>query len=292
MATATDTDSDSPHPGLTAEMLLRDLLNNCSMQRGQTWIIHASLKSIGQVQGGAVTVVQALEEAVGPQGTLLMPAFANPQPDGIFDIARTPSRTGLISETFRHCPGVLRSRHPTHAVAAWGARAAEFVADHHHTSGLGVGSPFHKAAQADAQVLMIGCALDRLSVIHVAEAMVRVPYLGKVCYPGYERTLHLIDLDGQSHRCPPRDPPGDSANFIRVQDVLAQRGLLHRVRLGAAACLRLTADDAVAAAVELLLADPAALLCDHPRCPVCPQARRWLQSNRPGAPGMLEPGPP
>src|SRR5882757_2506434 len=84
---------------------------------GATVIVHASFKSIGSVVGGPATVVAALLAAVGETGTILSPTFADPQPDGIFRVASTPSRTGAITEVFRTTPGVTRSHHPTHAVS-------------------------------------------------------------------------------------------------------------------------------------------------------------------------------
>jgi aminoglycoside 3-N-acetyltransferase len=231
------------------------------------------MKSLGRVEGGPAAVVRAFQEAVGEEGTLLMPVFTAPQADGVFHHAATPSRTGLITETFRTSAGTLRSRHPTHSVAAWGRRAAEFVEGHDRTSGLGVGSPFHKAAQAGADVLMIGCVVTSCSLVHVSEAIARTPYLGKVFYGGYDATLTVVDAAGTRTEVPPRDVPTDSAGFTIVQEELDRRGRLARCRLGSAQCLKFHAAEALTIAVTFLRADPAALLCRNPRCPVCPKAR-------------------
>jgi aminoglycoside 3-N-acetyltransferase len=257
----------------TGDELREQLRGQCSVKAGDVLIVHSSMKSLGRVDGGPAAVVRALQEAVGEEGTLLMPVFTAPQPDGVFHHAATPSRTGLITETLRTAAGTLRSRHPTHSVAAWGRRAAEFVKGHDHTSGLGVGSPFHKAAQAGADVLMIGCTLTSCSLVHVSEAIARTPYLGKVCYGGYDTTLTLVDAAGTRTEVPPRDVPTDSAGFTIVQDELDLRGRLTRCQLGSAACLKFPAAEALAIAVAFLRADPAALLCRNPRCPVCPKAR-------------------
>ncbi len=266
----------------TQDDLAGELRRQCGVLGGDVLIVHSSLKAIGWVEGGPAAVVAALLDAVDETGTLLMPTFTAPRPDGVFRLAETPSRTGAITEALRTAPGALRSRHPTHSVAAVGARAAELVAGHENTSGLGVGSPFHKAAEAGADVLMIGCDLTSCSLVHCAEAVVRVPYLGKVCYEGYDRTLTLIDEAGRSVAVGPRDVPTDSAGFTVVQAELDRRGQLARVRLGEAACLKFRAADALAVAVELLRADPAALLCDNPTCPVCPAARKIARAAAAG----------
>ena len=247
------------------------------MCAGDVLIVHSSLKAIGWVEGGPIAVVNALKAAVSPGGTVLVPVFTAPQPDGTFDVQRTPSRTGLITETFRTSEGTRRSLHPTHSVAAWGERSAELVAGHDATSGLGVGSPFHKAAQVGASVLMIGCGLTACSLVHVAEAIVGVPYLGKVWYPGYERTLTLIDYEGRRHEVPPRDVPADSAGFTVVSDELERRDLIRHCKVGAAVCIRFSAVDCLSVAADLLRADPAALLCHKPSCSVCSKARGIVQ---------------
>jgi len=270
-----------PHePGAwTCDPLREHLADRGGVGPGDILIVHSSLKAIGWVEGGPEVFVRALQAALTESGTLLMPTFTRPQPDGVFYLDATAGRTGLATETFRKMPGVLRSRHPTHSVSAWGRRAAEFAEGHDRTSGLGVGSPFHKAALAGADVLMIGCPLTACSLVHVAEAVVRVPYLGKVCYPGYDRTLTLVDSSGRQTEVPPRDPPTDSAGFIVVQEELQRRGVLERCRLGAADCLKFSGRACLDAATELLRRDPAALLCHNAGCPVCPAARQIIRQS-------------
>jgi aminoglycoside 3-N-acetyltransferase len=263
--------------GLCSADLLRHLREHCQLREGDTLIVHSSLKSIGWVEGGASTVVHALRNAVGKRGTLLMPTFSDPQPSGCFYLGRTPSRTGLISEVFRTSPGVVRSRQPTHSVSVWG-RLTDFSADHETTGPLGIDSPLHKAAQAGAKILMIGCGMTRCSLVHVAEAIVRVPYLGKAVYSGYERDLQLVDIDGASHVYSPRDVPGDSRAFSKVQQRMEQSGLIHHGLLGDARCLVFSGKAALMMAITMLREDPASLLCDNARCQVCPAARTFCRA--------------
>ena len=272
-------DASPSGAALTFADLRDQLARQCGVKPGDTLIVHSSMKSIGRVAGGPEAVVRALQAAVTDAGTILMPVFTAPQPDGIFRQAETPSRTGLVTETFRRTPGAVRSLHPTHSVAAWGRQAEEFVAGHDLTSGLGVGSPFHKAALAGAGVLMIGCRLTSCSLVHVSEALVRVPYLGKVLYAGYDRTLTVVAADGSQRQMPPRDVPTDSAGFAALQDEMARRGVLGRCLLGAAECLKFSAMTCLDTAVAMLRRDPAALLCHNPRCPVCPVARQIIAAR-------------
>jgi aminoglycoside 3-N-acetyltransferase len=256
-------------------------LRACGIKAGQTLILHSSQAALGDLDGGVVTTVRALKEVITPEGTLLLPVFSSPTPDGVFKIKRTPSRVGLITEAFRRSEGVIRSKHPTHSVAAWGKRAAEFIAGHEKCpGGLGVDSPFHKAAKAGADVLMLGCNLTTLSLIHVGESVVRAPYLGKVFYPGYDRAMTLVDYDGGSIEFQPKDVPTDSAAFINVQNELDKRGLIQHCQVCDAKCMKFDAMTCLNLTVEMLKADPAILLCHNPRCCVCAPAHQIVQQAR------------
>jgi len=268
--------------GWSKEQLCNDLRESCGIRAGDVVIMHSSMKEIGRVQGGTRTTVAAIKEVITPDGTVLMPALSQPPEDGRFYMAKTPSRVGLVTEVFRVSEGVKRSRHPTHSVCAWGKRAEEFLAGHENTSPVGPGNPFHKAAEAGADVLMIGCDLTTCTLVHTAEALVRVPYLGKVWYPGYRGAITLVDYDGTEIAFEPKDGPGDGSGFVAVQDVLEQRRLITVCKLGSAKCLKFSAKKCLDIAVELLEADPAALLCDNPRCPVCPKSREVIEQDRQG----------
>ncbi len=259
----------------TYEELCEDMRTGCGVGAGDVLILHSSQAALGNVDGSVVTSIKVLKDVITPEGTLLLPVFCTPTDSGVFKIKRTPSRVGLITEAFRRSKDVMRSKHPTHSVAAWGRRRDEFLAGHETSSGLGIGSPFAKACLAGADVLMVGCTFTTLSLIHVAEAAVRVPYLGKIFYPGYERTLTLIDYDGSEIVFPPHDNPTDSVAFAKVQEEADRRGLIQHCKMGEADCVKFHAMDIFLLAVEMLTKDPTVLLCDNPRCPTCPEGRKY-----------------
>ncbi len=264
----------------SVEDLLADLRDSCRIEAGDVIIVHSSFKSVGAVTEGLDTLLRALCEAVSPKGTLLMPAFSHPRPEGFFDTRTTPSRTGALTEALRRSPDSWRSLHPTHSVVAWGERAPELVAGHEQTSGLGLGSPLHRAVEAGAVVLMIGCPMTTCSLVHVAEAVVRPPYFGEVCYPGYDAILSGIDDQGERHVFPPHDVPTDSRGFTVVHQELERRGLLQHCRLGEAETLRFLGRDCLEVATDLLRRDPSSLLCDSAGCEVCPRAREIIADHR------------
>ncbi|MFC1433364.1 aminoglycoside N(3)-acetyltransferase [Streptacidiphilus sp. N1-3] len=176
---------------------LVDDLGRIGIRPGGVLFAQSSLRSIGQVRGGARTVVAALREVLGPQGTLVVytatpenslssPAYladtaamgrrslriayrAAMQP---FDIDRSPSsrRTvGMISEAVRTTPGARRSAHPQTSFVAIGPRAEEITADHRLECHLGEDSPVGRLYELQAQGLLLGVDSWRFTPYHLAE---------------------------------------------------------------------------------------------------------------------------
>ena len=89
-------------------------LAQLGIKPGDMIMVHSSLKSLGYIPGGAPTVIEALQETVGEDGILAMPALVACADGGSrppFNPATSPieSWVGTIPETFRKSPGVLRS---------------------------------------------------------------------------------------------------------------------------------------------------------------------------------------
>lgn len=179
-------------PPVTGQRLVRDL-RGLGVERGRALLVHASLRSLGWVAGGAPTVVSALREAVGPDGHVVVPAgteansrtsrehharIAMLTPEEVdefernmpaFDKGSTPSGMGAISEALRTADGAIRSAHPQSSFAAVGPRADWLMADHPLESHLGPESPLGKLAKEETQVLMIGVGYWAFTGFHLAE---------------------------------------------------------------------------------------------------------------------------
>lgn len=176
-----------------------DALANLGVRSGQTIMVHTSLSSLGFVCGGAQVVIEALLEAVGSDGTIMMPTQSwknlDPtagvhweEPEDWWQIIRdhwpayqkdiTPTNTmGAVAEMFRRWPGTLRSNHPARSVAANGKYAEYLTADHDLSNIFGEGSPIGKLYDLDSFVLLIGVGYDKNTSLHLAD--VRANYPGK-----------------------------------------------------------------------------------------------------------------
>jgi hypothetical protein len=88
-----------------------------------------------------------------------------------FDVRRTPSQMGLVTELFRRSPGVTRSLHPTHSVCALGPVATELLATHHLSEwACGKLSPFGIMGRHQTTILGLGTEYYRsLTQVHAME---------------------------------------------------------------------------------------------------------------------------
>jgi len=173
----------------TVATLARDL-RLLGVQPGMTLIVHASLSAMGFVCGGEVAVVLALEEALGPRGTLAMPTHTeliDPKywsKPGVpeawwpkiratmapFDRGMTPARRmGAIPECFRTQRSTLRSGHPFTSWAVRGPGARAIVAGHALTMSQGETSPLGRLYERDAWVLLLGVGFLVNTSFHLAE---------------------------------------------------------------------------------------------------------------------------
>jgi aminoglycoside 3-N-acetyltransferase len=156
------------------------LMVELGVTSGATVMIHSSMDEIARrvPQMTPVRVIELLQRLLGPEGTLLMATFPfmGRQLDYVmthrtFHPKKTPSQVGLITETFRRMPGVIRSLHPTHPIAAWGKHARELTSSHHLGTTFGENSPFFKLQQHGGLVIGVGTRLRRFTILHVPEEL-------------------------------------------------------------------------------------------------------------------------
>src|SRR6185437_9816625 len=84
-----------------------------------------------------------------------------------FYVDQSPSCIGILPELFRNRPGVVRSWHPTHSVAALGQDAVEFTKDDHlFDTPCARGSAWWKLLDRRATILLVGVDLKRNTFIH------------------------------------------------------------------------------------------------------------------------------
>lgn len=225
---------------------LRESLLNAGINVGDRLMVHASLSKMGYIEGGPETVVEALKEIIGSQGVLLMPTspIARLQLDyvkknPVFDVMRTPSAMGKISEVFRNSDAVMRSYHPTEPVAAWGENAYDFIKDHtlkntpYHWD-----SPYGKLMQHGGKILYIGVTLDNAGThLHTLEDALDVGV--QVYYPE-SFNLRVLDYEGNERIVTTRVHNPEYSKKRRCDELLPmflREGVYSEVMIGQAKTL-------------------------------------------------------
>lgn len=216
---------------VTKEDLLAGL-RAVGLQRGDTVYVASSLVGLGRMADPVGDTLWALRQAVGEEGTLVMPAFnfsfCEGQP---FDREQTPSNVGMLTEAFRKLPGTLRTWSPPyHTVTAAGPRAEEISRIEALTS-FGTDSVFQYLHDIGAKHLLIGVGYqDGVAHFHWLEERVGVPYRfwkkfeGDVILNG-ERRHRVFFMYARRQDIPTRldaDPLGlefERAGHVRVAEV-------------------------------------------------------------------------
>jgi aminoglycoside 3-N-acetyltransferase len=182
----------------TVVTLIRDF-KALGVEKGATIIMHSSLSKLGWTVGGPISVIRAVMEILTNKGTLVMPTFTGgnsepsrwenpPVPENWWEIIRqdspafdpivSPTRgMGIIIETFRRFPRVVRSNHPLSSFAAWGKYAKKITRNHKLEFDLGEQSPLAKIYDLEGQILLLGVTHSNNTSLHLAEY--RSNYYGK-----------------------------------------------------------------------------------------------------------------
>lgn len=157
---------------------LKAQLESMGLKGDETILIHSSMKSIGEVDGGADSVLDAWMEYF-KDGLLLLPTHTwktvnadNP----VYNPQTTPSCVGLLTNMFMKRDGVIRSLHPTHSMAGYGKSAAEYLAgEEYNNTPCTPGGCYDRLKDAGGKVLLVGVGHERNTYIHSVEEVLNVP---------------------------------------------------------------------------------------------------------------------
>ena len=241
---------------------LIDQLKELGIKHGDSLFVHSSIRAVGG-EVKARELIEALFFAVGKEGTLLFPTFTS-RNEEYFVPSQTPSVMGAVAEEFRKMPGVIRSFHPRHPVAAKGPMAEDLLKDHEKASGpCSEGTPFFKHANSGGQILLIGVDLDTLTLLHTAEAMLDLAYLNCM-------EAAYMDESGIIHHVKMKQVPGGHRGGVRgFEKVFREHGIIRYGRIGKGSAMLIDAKKSLDVMVDILSKDPMAALCPGNSCPDC-----------------------
>jgi aminoglycoside 3-N-acetyltransferase len=237
--------------GFGQDTLVRSL-RRLGLRSGQTVLVHASLRSIGRIDGGVAALAAALMKVLGAEGTLVVPTFTSGNSDTshayreatrgmtneeirehrdsmpAFEMRRSSAiECGRLSEHVRLLENAVRSEHPQTSFAAVGPGAEWLMADHDLRCHLGERSPLAKLAKTEAMVLLLGVGFDKCSSFHLAEYRYR-PDPPEVLYGC------VVEVDGRRAWTYYKDVVLDDRDFAECGAALERSEKIRRGRVGKA----------------------------------------------------------
>lgn len=255
---------------------LADGFRTLGVRPGDTVMVHASVRAVGEVAGGPDEIHLALKDALTPNGTLMMYASCPRYYDEVgrgtlstdeerevleklppFDArtARSDREHGALVEFLRTYPGSLVNDHVARFVV-WGRHAAHLISKQPWHDAFGHESALERFLGLDGRILLIGCDHDNVTFLHYAEHVVDIPgkRVARFSVPVEEqgqrvwREMREIDTAERAH------PNWPDRFFARIVDThLARTGNAgHEV--GAARCFLIDARGLLAFALPVMTA--------------------------------------
>lgn len=236
----------------------RDLvaqLRTAGITETDTVMVHANFAKHSGFRGTPADLAGTLADFLGPRGNLLMVSipFRGSAVDYLalnkrFDVRKTVSMMGLVTESFRRRAGTLRSVHPTHAVLAVGKDAPWLVAAHEQCLfPCGAGTPFERFRELNGKILLFDVGFGATTFLHYVEDV----FKERLPFPVYDARLFTataVDEHGICHTVRTyafnKAAPRDAA---KVEAELNRAGRIRRGRVGNSRFLVVTAEDVVSA---------------------------------------------
>ena len=153
-------------------------LRENGIKKDATVLMHTSMRAIGGVEGGCDGLIDGFKEYLC-DGIFLIPThtWANVgQENPVYDVKSTEPCIGALPRVAAFRSDGVRSLHPTHSVAAFGKRAAEFVKGEENATSPGTkGGVWARLYDEDATILLTGVGLNRCTYIHAVDEMIDLP---------------------------------------------------------------------------------------------------------------------
>ncbi len=174
------------------------LLDSFGIRRDDAVTVHSSLREVGPIQGGADGLIDMLKAYLS-DGLLLIPTHtwanvnaANPH----FDVRSTPPCIGTLATVAAFRADGVRSLHPTHSMAGFGAQAAEYLKDElSANTPAPVGGALSRLYERSGKVLLIGVGHERNTYLHAVDERVDVP--NRIAPVGFP--VDVTDREGRVH---------------------------------------------------------------------------------------------
>lgn len=236
-------------------------LRTLGIAPGDSVMLHSAFEDHHGFRGSMDTLLDTFIETVGPDGNLLMVSlpYRTSTLEYLtklkqFDVRKTPSAMGLVSEFYRRRKDVLRSLHPSHPVLVRGPRAEWFI-EGHETSlyPCGPASPFGKLAEARGKVAFFNVSFAYFTFFHHLEHLVqdRLPF---PLYHDPPFEVPVIDRNGERHMVKTLAYSQQALRrrrFEVLENWLWTHGVIRKGRIGASSLLLVRIEDVLKAVDDM-----------------------------------------
>ena len=158
-------------PPLSADAFRNILIDQLGLREGDLVYIHSGMDGLN-LAFPFYRILFLIREVIGTSGTLLFPTYPNQRISSyeylrrgnVFDVRRTPSYTGILTEFGRRQQNAIRSLHPTKSVCAIGPAAKEITATHHLSPyPYDTCSPYYKLIEHGGKIIGLGATTNYIS---------------------------------------------------------------------------------------------------------------------------------
>ncbi len=214
------------------------MLAELGVRHDDTLTIHASLRAVGPIEGGADGLIDALKEYLC-DGLLLIPTHtwavvnrANPH----FDVRETRPNIGTLARVAAFRSDAVRSLHPTHSLAGFGRDAHAYLAgEEKSATPAPVGGALSRLYERSGKVLLVGVGHERNTYLHAVDERMDQP--NRLAAEGFPVTI--VDWAGKEHVNPDFHPHhtqgipvGLSEYYPNYKRALEETGAVQYAHLG------------------------------------------------------------
>src|SRR5437870_381035 len=158
-------------PPLSEEDFRKVLVCDLNLREGDLVNVHSGADGLS-LRFPFYRILSLIQEIIGQRGTEIFPTYSNHRISSyewlrlgnVFDVRRTPSYTGILTEFARRQRNAVRSLHPTKSVCAIGPAAKEITATHHLSPyPYDTCSPYYKLIEHEGKIIGLGTTTNYIS---------------------------------------------------------------------------------------------------------------------------------
>ena len=231
-------------------------LRRLGVRSGMMLEVHCSLSSFGHIDGGALTLIDALKNIVGKDGSIVMPSFKDSPNLPLNETDKKLGLTlkikllkgdeertgmGIVSDTFRKMPDAITGE-GQFRVSAWGKDAEKHSANW-----------FNHLITSGGYVLLLGVDIYKMSSMHYVEDILPCE-IKNLFRPSKEALMLYPESEWFIEAWTPATKP-----WYTIQEQAYEKGYITDIMIGSSKCMFAEINSVIELYKQALQADPFSL---------------------------------